>query len=462
VSEPATQQRPWWKLHASSYVFAVLAFLGFVFVNVPGQEVTQLETDYIPTFESKFEHGWPATYLKRGFYYFDNSLENSNNCWLLARAVESFSAWNLTENMAVALAGTCLGAAVFEFWRRRRKRVWQFTLADFFVGLAVLGVPFAWLGLQVQEYNKEQQALQQIRKAVAATEFIGGYEPSETIEYQHGAPTFLREIFGDGPFRFMDRVVHCDFVGSYCPEVAGQFLHLKYYSAYPIGPQAVASINRLKKLESLRLIGFPEPYSAAEWPGGAYFRGITPSPTLRYCDVSFATLTEEELKWLSRCRNLDHLSICTPSDRGLNPLRSLVHLKHVYLSSPADSPGFTDESLAILSRFPELEHLGIAGGHFSAAGIAQLKRNERLSFLRLTCRNIDAKQRREVIAGLAELPQVKHLSITLGSLDQESLDELAKLKFLKRLELAIADLDEAAGRQLKTHMPGTDVGRLNQ
>jgi len=49
----------------------------------------------------------------------------------------------------------------------------------------------------------------------------------------------------------------------------------------------------------------------------------------------------------------------------------------------------------------------------------------------------------------------------LGILDERDLAELARLKFLKSLTLAVKDTNEAAARRLQSLMPGTEVGRLN-
>src|ERR1051325_1253678 len=139
MSAPAPKARPWWRLHASSYLVAVVVLAICGAMNLGAEDVG-----------NKPSFGWPIAYLSVDAWLdadpFGDPFVGPAPLWLWRWRPEQTGTWRLAPLaldagvLLVILAATVGG---WEWRRRHRRRLWQFTLLDLlalttFVGLAIV------------------------------------------------------------------------------------------------------------------------------------------------------------------------------------------------------------------------------------------------------------------------------------------------------------------------------------
>lgn len=153
------------KLHCSTWVVGLLTLFLTTVIVLPGNPA-------FPginfRFESKSSHGWPWEFLARSNRIKPGILQGnmargilqyktvfgvpwlSWDAWSVWEANRgySFSPWYLLLDLIAMAVVVVSFSAVWEWWRRRRRRLWQFSLREVGVMTAIVAIPLGWCTYQ--------------------------------------------------------------------------------------------------------------------------------------------------------------------------------------------------------------------------------------------------------------------------------------------------------------------------
>jgi hypothetical protein len=136
-------------------------------------------------------------------------------------------------------------------------------------------------------------------------------------------------------------------------------------------------------------------------------------------------------------------------DADLDSLAAFPRLERLTLSKT----GITDAGLARLQILTDLKSLSIAEENTTDLGLAHIAKLQQLEDLTLSSMKIS-------VAGLKHLemlPHLGHLALSDMHLNDQAWEPLAKLTWLRTLDLHGTDLSPAAFAKLKDALPGTIV-----
>ena len=181
--------RPWYHLHASTYVVLLLTATVLFLLNVPGlrtadfgihpyepwrdrlpEEKTKIGARAVKTKQIMTDdllvHGWPTKWLVREARWYRTASGGwrATKIWSLRESLRHFYPASLGLNIFVSLVVVAAVALVFERWRRRRRHLWQQTIRDWLGFIALAGAAIA-IGLKTaRNYRDEQVALSTVRR----------------------------------------------------------------------------------------------------------------------------------------------------------------------------------------------------------------------------------------------------------------------------------------------------------
>jgi Leucine-rich repeat (LRR) protein len=202
----------------------------------------------------------------------------------------------------------------------------------------------------------------------------------------------------------------------------------------PVTDGAAATLGRLEKLRELGLSGTRI--------GDEGLRQLKRLAFLEELYVSGTRITDAGLAHLGNLTNLRalYLNETAVTGTGLSHLKELKDLRRLYLAETAA----TDDGLRSLRGLPRLEVLDLSWTKITGAGLGPLKALNRLQDLRLDGIADDAVFRR-----LAELDNLRALSLNRTELTDAALAQLGRLRKLTRLKLAGTNVTDAGLARLK-------------
>jgi hypothetical protein len=299
--------------------------------------------------------------------------------------------------------------------------VWQFRLIDLLGGLTALGAVCGWYSYENQVYLREQHTLREIQ-AKNASLMIN----PEEIVYQHGGPTFLRELLGSEAFPFLDRVLAAEDVDNQ-PRFANHFSRLKELSPKVFGPAEAGVVRQLRELEAFHLI-FVDPQPSAKTPERTCLADLQPLLRLR----SFMSTSDgpiADYHWLAGCLSLEELVLTNEiADGDLEAWKGLNHIRSLSL---VGSTEFTEKGMQKICNWSELEEVSLHAQH-TAKGLKHLEKLGKLKELYL--RGFDP-------------------------LDGPGIEELKRFRGLKLLMLDEAVVTDAQLAEIKRALPAVNVIR---
>ncbi len=157
------------KIHRSTLVVALGMLVPTILVNVSGEIVSPLAGNFGGGYTAEYVHGWPQVYMYRSVDYDFSKpgpdfpdIPKWNVPWL---AWDSWRFWRADKRV---LWGGCLicdflvGAVLllgitgaWEWRRRHRARICQFSIGDLLTAFTLVAVLLGWWGFVSQEYDRE-------------------------------------------------------------------------------------------------------------------------------------------------------------------------------------------------------------------------------------------------------------------------------------------------------------------
>jgi hypothetical protein len=323
-NRPASR-RPWCRLHLSTWLVMLSVTMIVALVEVPGEYFAN-DTDRVGL--PVFNHGWPRIYLKRHWayptpvqYFLTNVAEDDQKApWLVPYQwtfYENFgesrlSLPNLILDLMVALLIVAIAGALFEWRRRKRSRLIQFTLRELLLLTLLTAGVFSWWRTEHNRRSIEQELVNQhgLDRFVKNNQYMG--------------PAVLRKLLGlgclDDWYRYDTFLMFepkSDDVKRCFPLVKNfhSLQSVTVHRAINVGDEQIADISDLANLEELYL-----------------------------CD---AKLTDEGAEMISCLRNLKKLTVANSQ--------------------------ITDASIPALCRLAELKSLDVSGTQITYDGCQQLK-----------------------------------------------------------------------------------------
>jgi hypothetical protein len=173
-----------------------------------------------------------------------------------------------------------------------------------------------------------------------------------------------------------------------------------------------------------------------------------PSPPLLPASVVAVVQPAQESNEFAQAQaTLNKIGVSWEFDNN-RPGRPVVGIG--FIRNPA-----TDEALAVLSAFPDLERVGLHRSNVTANGIARLKKVAKLQELHL---GSDLVLTDDLLDRVNELPQLRSLSIWCKNVTNNSLARLKDLTGLHKLNLSTTPIDDGA----LVHLRGMkELGELN-
>ncbi len=384
------------RLHVSTFAFITLV-AGLLFMaNVPGQLVTEVmgldstSGDCLST-ELLFEHGWPLTYLNRSAELYDppQPPPSPPSPWRWSEGSPEFMLRGLLADLATAVGALLAAGALFEIWRRRRRRLLQLHFIELFALVGLVACVCGWFVWQRAQYQQESRIVERMEQA-------GQLHPTvlEDVVRHQGGPTWLRRIVGEESFQFFDRVVAIQIIGT--DEAMKNVLELRHAKVVRVIDPNGMEFDRfaqLPQLEELHICGESKrpDLRTAELPYLPRLKRLVIEgvprlpcldanklPAIESLGVLVDEVTEADLRRLGALTTLKRLSVNGKSTIG----ESLAHLSALNLDElQLGDDSATDEALRHLALTPRVTELWLDYSSATNAGLVHLARLPRLKSL---------------------------------------------------------------------------------
>ncbi len=401
-------RRPWYCLHASTWVVVGAALAVVTLIAVPGRVNDHVFFTGAPLC---FEHGWPLVFLDRfappskssttesdfldalggkarlrwaslsdfwpphdGFDEGEPLWLNGNNWRLTGQCVVCWKA-GLALDLAAALGIATGVAASYEWWRRRRFRYSLRCLLGVFV---LVSLALGWWRTSICRYERESPAVAALR------------DKGFIVTFCCDAPVWLRILIGANHLRPLHRAIELCAPSAQAIDSGGdprritdsemqqvqelhqlQFLSL---SGTRVTDAGLRRIDALTRLGVLRLDG-----TRVTDVGLRHIDALT---RLEVLELDRTRVTDAGLEHIHDLPRLRWLSLenITITGAGLQHLKGLPELQDLGL----DGTQVTDAALPQLVAFPQLQDLGLSGTKVTDVGLQHLRG---LTKLKIVCLN---------------------------------------------------------------------------
>jgi len=373
----------------------------------------------------EFEHGWPWLHLRRisGDYSAPPGLRDNapwfyRDAWGLGGDVAGFSPSMLAANVVITLLISVAAMAGFEWWRRRRRRLWQFSLRELLVATFLIAIALSWWQWRRQRFQREQRAVATVNELVSVSK-----------EYQ--GPQWLRRLVGTKRLDFLHTVTSVS-----CREGITDD-HLQ---------QARPCLESWRNVE-----GFHFPYGTNRVTDEG-LECISHMTSLRGLHLWFVGITDEGLVHLSRMKDLRELDLLCEevTGVGLEHLRGCSRLERLLLGSLK----LDDRGLEAIGNLKGLRGLHIIGPQVTGAGMVHVARLKDLQWLYLDNTAVDDRgmEHLATMDGLKELYVEHNTRVT-----DTGLVHLEQLPNLQYVYLHCSGVTEEGVERLRRALPGCEI-----
>ena len=351
------RSRPWYRLHASSWVLLAI-LLGFVgLVNASGYVYFEQRVERDDAGRRRWpadeywRYGWPFTYLTRSVTRLPQvgsvgfvsggvlalpraTAIDTRSTWALTQNVRRFQLLPMAADVFIGLVLALLIALAFEWRRRRRPRLLSFSLKDLFAFALLIAVALVYW----QHLRAEQRQLQ----------IIVGEIGRASMFVDDGLPRWLQALLPDGAKSLGNRIAQIELYELKDPQY---------------------TLSRVAKLTDLRGFGYTGgPSVAVSDTAAQYLSELKQLVVLDASRMEFSG-AGGPLASLTRLEEL-HIGRAFV-DSSLAQLGHLTRLEHLTLrDSEVTCPGL----LAILGELPSLQRLTVSGKMISAECISEMRK----------------------------------------------------------------------------------------
>jgi len=379
VSPAWARPRPWWRLHASTWIVTALVVALFIVANLA--EFARL--DVRNYFLSHTELGWPRVWQRSTTKYIPN--------WgSVPPEAPVFLGRGLAANVAVGALIVAITVVLIEGRRRRRQRLLQSTVGGMLLATAVVAGLLGWYLKLRTRYDTQQ--------AVCAT--LGGKGPMSAMPatFESSLPVWMLTVkspwlagalrpFARATSFSMERV-HPEF-GGFAPIsdlttlegfTIGRRVGFggKLAIEVPFGDEDAVHVGGLRRLICLQL-----PDTTITDAGLEQLKGLT---RLEQLDLTGTRITEMGLRHLAGMTAMEDLRLSDTEmgDEGLAEVARLSSLKMLDLGNTRVS----DRGLEYLTALRDLEQLDLRGTNVSDEGLPHLYGLKELRLLILIRTNV--------------------------------------------------------------------------
>jgi hypothetical protein len=403
-------RRSWWRLHLSTWAILLPAAGALVLVIVPGEYVGMGSTHRFglpPPYTTwlKYDHGWPWTFLKRQYSLESlgislrpggTPLPSRGVPWLEATGWSLDGAatqkpnqfpraewhqWALIADIGVAVAVLLTLTMLLE-WRRRRRRVWQFNLADVLGVMLITCVGLSWWMWHKRQHEAEQTF------APHVSLFHNG------VEYR--GPAWLRRAAGQDNLPQFHRIVGVE-LSEDQRELLPQF------------------VKRLPALEILDVRFTPKEEELAH---------VAQLRRLNHLSID-GKVTDEGLGHIGRMADLKLLSFNASlvTDAGLEHLKRLRKLEYLY---PSHGRMISPDGFRHLANLTRLKFISLWGYELDDGDLESIAGMANLTGIHvqgsITSKNL------EPLTGLRHLDHLRFVGVNLATRDLSALVRCQELE----------------------------------
>ena len=392
--EPSVNDKPirrkWYLLHLSTWV-VILLTIGFVAIlELPGEtQGTMVAAGDGPSgggivYGESFLHGWPWIYLDRyeGVSLAHTFSDTQKAPWLIPRAWKIYSNSESSEFTLIYLildlfVGSIIiltVAVLFEWRRRLRTRLFQYTLRELLLLMLLTACVLSWWQMHHLRRIREQKFVNRYHNDT----YPSIWHSNPSIWYsEYKGPRILAKLFGTAllsDFWYVteyDRVLIQDkeeFKESlFCLKDFPDLEKIRYNSdedkEYLVENELLQHISTLKNIEELVI-----PNSKITNSGMEIISHFSKLKILNLCGN---TITSRGVRCLKLTPSLEELNLWNTNidDAAAETLESL---KNLYDLNVAET-NLTDNAVPHLGRLSQLQMLDISGTKISEKGYKELK-----------------------------------------------------------------------------------------
>jgi hypothetical protein len=374
-------KRPWHRLHLSTWVVIFLLAGLFAIVEVPGEAQYDMIAEGFSisggggmVFGETFSHGWPWEYLTR---YEGACLVGTvevpwlaPRAWKIFRSSQSreFSLLDAALDLAVCLAIIAAIAVIFELRRRKRTRLFQFTLRELLFLMLITAGVLSWWRTHHNQRIHEQAIVDRFEK-----DGVWGIFWSD--EYR--GPRILAKLFGENLLSDLWSYTECQ-----CDCFEDQPIYAECFSG-------------LKNFPHLEKISFESSTEGGACVTDELLLQIASLKNIRCLELYSAKITDAGMETIARFTRLDNLNLAQTAitSRGVQCLQSTPKLEELSLAATkidddaAETLGslenlinldvshtkLTDKAVPHLGRLSQLYYLDISDTQISEKGYLELK-----------------------------------------------------------------------------------------
>jgi len=379
----------YWPPYGFTKIAVAFATLVAIFVNLPAVEVPHAglhDGKYGPHFEcvADYEHGWPLRYSQREPaipvvpqparppYWIERS------AWLPWDGPKYFDLNALIIDLIVAIGTVVCVALAAQWWRSRRRAIWQVRILDFLGLLAAIGFFCAWVGQpRLRQLSEDRMIEARARDREREGISISPFSTSHYIERDVAVPAWLPKSIRERYRAHFGQVIEFHADGD--ARIATRFHSLLVLDRPEPNAHLADTLRRLPQLEAIDWCKGGTYDPATQHHGG--LERLPSMPRLRGINLYETDADDADVAWLAKCPNLERICLFDTevTDAGMRHLTSLKRLRILEV----DARGLTNRACETIAQITSLEELYLGGREITDDGVLALSALQKLQQLRL-------------------------------------------------------------------------------